>query len=82
MSVSKWAYEPEKCDGDYCVGDCDFCHKAEGDEEVTVEEIVRSISKSICKSCKHRDFCAETLRLYGLPNMRVDECIEYEGEEE
>lgn len=25
MSVSKWAYEPDKCDGDYCVGDCDFC---------------------------------------------------------
>lgn len=22
MSCSKWAYEPEKCDGDYCVGDC------------------------------------------------------------
>lgn len=40
------------------------------------------MSETICKSCKHRDFCAETLRLYGLPNMRVDECIEYEGEEE
>ena len=29
MSCSKWAYEPEKCDGDYCVGDCDLCKKAE-----------------------------------------------------
>ena len=28
MSVSKWAYSPEKCDGDYCPGDCDFCSKA------------------------------------------------------
>ena len=27
MSVSKWAYTPEKCDGDICVGDCDFCPK-------------------------------------------------------
>lgn len=27
MSVSKWSYEPEKCDGDYCSGDCDFCDK-------------------------------------------------------
>ena len=23
MSVSKWAYEAEKCDGQPCVGDCD-----------------------------------------------------------
>ena len=29
MSVSKWAYEPEKCDGDFCAGDCDACPKAE-----------------------------------------------------
>lgn len=28
MSVSKWAYEPEKCDGAPCVGDCDLCSKA------------------------------------------------------
>ena len=27
MSVSKWAYTPEKCDGDYCCGDCDHCDK-------------------------------------------------------
>lgn len=27
MSVSKWSYEPEKCDGDFCIGDCDFCPK-------------------------------------------------------
>ena len=28
MSVSKWAYESWKCDGDFCPGDCDFCGKA------------------------------------------------------
>ena len=28
MSASKWAYTPEKCDGEPCVGDCDFCPKA------------------------------------------------------
>lgn len=27
MSVSKWAYEPDKCDGESCVGDCDLCDK-------------------------------------------------------
>ena len=27
MSVSKWNYEPSKCDGQPCAGDCDFCDK-------------------------------------------------------
>lgn len=27
MSVSKWAYEPSKCDNDYCPGCCDNCPK-------------------------------------------------------
>lgn len=25
MSVSLWAYEPEKCDGQPCCGECDNC---------------------------------------------------------
>jgi len=25
MSVDKWAYDPEKCDGRPCCGDCDYC---------------------------------------------------------
>lgn len=29
MSVSKYKYEPWKCDGEYCPGDCDFCYKAD-----------------------------------------------------
>ena len=34
MSVSLWAYNSEKCDGDYCCGCCDECEKAEeGDDE-------------------------------------------------
>lgn len=28
MSVSKWAYDPEKCDDTFCVGDCDYCELA------------------------------------------------------
>jgi len=28
-----WAYDPEKCDGDYCPLDCDKCRKAEMEEE-------------------------------------------------
>lgn len=28
MSCSKWAYTSEKCDGNYCCGECDNCSKA------------------------------------------------------
>lgn len=40
MSVSKWAYEPEKCDGMPCAGDCDLCEYAEPweDEEDYIVE--------------------------------------------
>ena len=27
MSVSLWAYDPDRCDGDFCPGDCQFCSK-------------------------------------------------------
>jgi len=35
MSVSLWKYDPEKCDGIPCCGDCDECKnwKEEDDEE-------------------------------------------------
>jgi len=33
MSVFRWAYDPKKCDGDYCCGDCDNCRKAEQEED-------------------------------------------------
>ena len=40
MAVSKWAYEPWKCDGEFCIGDCDLCYKAEltKDEIEEIEE--------------------------------------------
>lgn len=31
MSASKWAYLPERCDGEPCPVDCDNCGKAEVD---------------------------------------------------
>ena len=34
--------------------------------------------KSICKTCKHKAGCDETVRLYGIPNTRVTECKAYE----
>ncbi len=32
MSVSKWAYRPDKCDGQPCPGDCDYCDVSWEDE--------------------------------------------------
>lgn len=29
MSVSLYAYEPWKCEGEFCIGDCDHCYKAD-----------------------------------------------------
>ena len=38
MSVSRWAYHPDTCDGDYCPGDCDICDKSEGEEVDIMDE--------------------------------------------
>lgn len=27
--MDKWGYIPEKCDGDFCPGACDYCDKGE-----------------------------------------------------
>lgn len=40
MSVSKWAYNPEMCDGEPCPGDCDFCPKAVDGDWSNVYDIV------------------------------------------
>ena len=50
MSVSKWAYIPEKCDGDYCPGDCDDCFKQdECPPNVTEDECL--CMNGDCESC-------------------------------
>ena len=33
MSVSKWRYAPERCDGKPCTGDCDACPLPAKDDE-------------------------------------------------
>ena len=37
MSVSKWAYQPDRCDGNVCPGDCDSCGKADADVDDCVK---------------------------------------------
>lgn len=36
MSVSKWNYDPDKCDGQPCIGDCDLCNR-EVEQDITWE---------------------------------------------
>lgn len=47
MSVDKWAYNPIKCDGDYCPGDCDRCQKANVPEDatMTIEELINTFKE-------------------------------------
>ena len=40
MSVSKWAYEPTKCDGHYCPGDCDLCSIEWSEDESRSEDTI------------------------------------------
>lgn len=30
-----WRYSPERCDGDFCPGNCDHCNLEEDDDEVS-----------------------------------------------
>ena len=54
MSVSKWAYEAWKCEGEFCIGDCNLCYKAQIEQDCDVtwdgltddnERISETISK-------------------------------------
>ena len=54
MSVKLYAYEPWKCDGEFCIGDCSICYKAniEADGDVTWDGLTddnERISETISK---------------------------------
>lgn len=57
MSVKLWAYEPEKCDGDYCPNCCDICSKADADEEhIPTWLALDMLAKTLASRCDH-DIC-------------------------
>ena len=39
MSCSLWAYNSDKCDGDFCPMNCDICGKADSEEEEDEEDV-------------------------------------------
>lgn len=54
MSVSLWAYEAWKCEGEFCIGDCNLCYKAqiEQDGDVTWDGFTddnKGISETVSK---------------------------------
>ena len=73
MSVSKWAYEPKKCDGDYCPGDCDNCPKREsiyrGRGKMKVNKIIKSTVE-------------EELEITGATLLSIEEVEKYLTESE
>ena len=54
MSVKLYAYEAWKCEGEFCIGDCNLCYKAqiEQDGDVTWDGLTddnERISETISK---------------------------------
>lgn len=39
MSTDKWAYDPERCNGAICCGDCDRCTRWQHDEWLELSEL-------------------------------------------
>lgn len=45
MSIKMWSYAPEKCDGDWCPGNCYACKKAAIDEKhVPIEVLMKPLT--------------------------------------
>lgn len=70
MSMSKWAYVPERCDGDLCYGDCDYCPKTNGNMNILNHQ-------RLCNQCQHYIFDESEK----CDTCELDEC-EYEEAEE
>ena len=70
MSVRKWVFVPQKCVGDLCIGDCDFCPKAD----------------IPCETCKHaeldyEEYYGTTDKQWFVSGCELEEC-RYEEREE
>ena len=53
MSVDKWYYHPDICDGNICPGDCDLCDIPKNPpEELIDDEIEEEIEREILAARK------------------------------
>lgn len=61
MSGSRWRYSPEKCDGDFCPGECDNCPKCwEDDDEdegkTSRERLIEQLHSWEMQAIARRDY--------------------------
>lgn len=75
MSVSKWAYLAERCDGDYCCGDCDNCPKS--DENMAIIAAEDKICE-VCGKTINEGYCIDD----GLEYYCSEECLRKKYTEE
>ena len=52
MSGTRWRYNPEVCEGDFCPGDCDVCPKET--EEKEMDEAFERCKKCVHSSCDNQ----------------------------
>lgn len=45
MSVSKWAYSPEICDGNFCPGECDECPRGKQMAKAYGDDLIAAMDK-------------------------------------
>lgn len=43
MGIHTWAYEPEKCDGEPCICNCDHCPKAKESENIPFWAVYQAV---------------------------------------
>ena len=65
MSTSKWAYEPEKCDGQPCPGDCDSCPRAGIEETAARETLSATLWELVRRLEEDGTFRVDSIELTG-----------------
>ena len=69
MSGSKWRYSPEKCDGDFCPGECDNCPKCWEDADDDEEEIVYGGSITLDETTELKELSVKEQAVLMLTQM-------------
>lgn len=84
MSVSKYAYTPEFCDNDSCVGDCDLCSKRENiveKEDESMSDEKKYTYQVIFRTERNGDYLVTEAILFELKTNQklcVDNNISYD----
>lgn len=73
MSTSKWAYDPRRCDGQPCPGDCDRCTRWQEEESASLkDDMINDLVKGLEAD---GTFKVESVKLgwtNGKPSLKID----------